>query len=238
VLDYSEKQMDAGIKILVIEDDPVITEFLKTGLGYEGYQVTVTNTGMEGLELIRRDDFHLLILDVVLPDLDGFEVCRRIRSYGSGISVLMLTVKKDVSDRIEGLDSGADDYLTKPFSFDELLARIRALLRRSGHISGSRLLQAGDLRLNTETREVDLAGKQIDLTPTEFKLLELFMQHPRRAYTRETLLNRVLGYDYDGGTNIIDVHISHLRKKIADHEAKIIRTIHRVGYAFYPEEIS
>jgi DNA-binding response OmpR family regulator len=229
--------MDKKADILIIEDDPVITEFLRTGLAYEGYQVSVSNTGKEGQEMIRRDIFNLLILDIMLPDLDGFDVCRRIRSYSSDIPILMLTVKKEVSDRIKGLDSGADDYLTKPFSFDELLARIRALLRRSGHISESKILQLGSIMLNIETMEVSSAGNPIDLTPTEFYLLELFMQHPRKVFTRETLLNRVLGYDYNGGTNIIDVHISHLRRKLGDSKGNLIRTIHRVGYTFYPLEL-
>lgn len=229
--------MDKKANILIIEDDPVITEFLRIGLSYEGYQVSVTNTGKEGYEMIRQDIFDLMILDIMLPDLDGFNICRRVRSFGSDIPILMLTVKKDVSDRIKGLDSGADDYLTKPFSFDELLARIRALLRRSGHISESKIFQSGDIKLNIETLEVHLAGKPINLTPTEFSLLELFIRHPHRVFTRETLLNRVLGYDYDGGTNIIDVHISHLRKKIRDSKASLIRTVHSVGYSFYPAEI-
>jgi len=229
--------MDKKIEILIIEDDPVITEFLKTGLRYEGYQVSVSSMGKEGQEMIRQGIFDLVILDIMLPDIDGFDVCRRVRSYGSDIPILMLTVKKEVSDRIKGLDSGADDYLTKPFNFDEFLARIRALLRRSGHISENKTLQSGDILLNIETLEVSLARNSIDLTPTEFYLLELFMQHPRKVFTRETLLNRVLGYDYDGGTNIIDVHISHLRKKLGDSKGILIRTIHSVGYAFYPIEL-
>ncbi len=229
--------MNKKANILIIEDDPVITEFLSTGLRYEGYQVSVSNTGKEGQKMIRQDTFDLLILDIILPDIDGFDICHRVRSFGSKIPILMLTVKKDVSDRIKGLDSGADDYLTKPFSFDELLARIRALLRRSGHISESQILQTEDIKLNVETFEVRLAGKKINLTPTEFSLLELFMRHPQKVFTRETLLNRVLGYDYDGGTNIIDVHISHLRRKIGDSKASLIRTIHGVGYTFYPADL-
>lgn len=229
--------MDDKANILIIEDDPVITEFLQTGLGYEGYQVSASNAGKEGLNMIRRDVFDLVILDIMLPDISGFDVCRRMRSFGSTLPVLMLTVKKEVSDRIKGLDSGADDYLTKPFSFDELLARIRALLRRSGKISESKKIHSGNISLNNETREVQVAGQLIDLTPTEFALLELFMRHRHRVFTRQTLLNRVLGYDYDGGTNIIDVHISHLRSKLGDTSASLIKTIHGVGYAFYPENL-
>ncbi len=228
--------MDKKANILVIEDDPVITEFLITGLKYEGFKVSVSYTGEKGLKMIKQNIFDLVILDIMLPDINGFDICQRVRSFGYNIPILMLTVKKDVSDRVKGLNSGADDYLTKPFSFDELIARIRALLRRSGHISERKILQSGKIKLNIETHEVHLAEKPINLTPTEFSLLELFMRHPRKVFTRETLLNRVLGYDFDGGTNIIDVHISHLRKKIGDSKASLIRTIHSVGYTFYPEE--
>ena len=214
----------------------MIIEFLSTGLRYEGYEVTSANTGKTGLKALQEGIFDLMILDVMLPDIDGFELCRRIRDRGSDIPILMLTVKKEVSDRVKGLDSGADDYLTKPFSFEELLARIRALLRRSGRISEIKKLRAGDIILDLETREVIRDGKKIDLTPTEFGLLELFMRYPHRVFTRDTLLNRVLGYDYDGGTNIIDVHISHLRNKLDDRPPRLIRTIYGVGYAFHPEE--
>jgi len=228
--------MNDHANMLIIEDDPVITEFLQTGLRYEGYPVSVSHTGKDGLERIRQVFFDLVILDVMLPDIDGFDMCRRIRSFGFNVPILLLTVKKDVSDRVKGLDSGADDYLTKPFSFDELLARIRALLRRSGKTSQSKIIQSGSTILNIETREVHVSEKLIELTPTEFSLLELLVRHPRRVFTRETLLNRVLGYDYDGGTNIIDVHISHLRGKLGDRTASLIKTIHGVGYSFSPEE--
>ncbi len=231
-----ENKKNTEAEILVIEDDPVITEFLSTGLAYEGYSVKATATGSDGLRILLDGSFDLAILDVMLPDIDGFEVCRRLRAVGSSVPVLMLTVKKEIADRVQGLDSGADDYLTKPFSFDELVARIRALLRRSGkHVQSSRLVAAG-IVLDMETRTVTINGKGVELTPTEFSLLKLFMRCPRRAFTRETLLNRVLGYDYDGGTNIIDVHISHLRNKLNDRPPRLIRTIYGVGYAFEPEE--
>ncbi len=228
--------MEEKIKILIIEDDLLIVDFLRTGLQYEGYTVTIAGRGKEGLEMLKNNIFQLLILDVMLPDIDGFSLCRQLREKGLTLPILMLTVRNEVSDRIKGLDSGADDYLTKPFVFDELLARIRALLRRQGKTSASRELVAGDILLNTETREVWNNGNLIDLTPTEFALLVLFMQYPRRVFTRETLLNRVLGYDYEGGSNIIDVHVNHLRKKLSDGAARLIRTVYGVGYAFYPRE--
>ena len=177
----------------------------------------------------------VVVLDIMLPDVDGFEVCRRIRSRGCDVPIFMLTAKKEMENRVKGLDLGADDYLTKPFSFDELLARIRALLRRSGKKSEAVVLSAGDLMLNVETREVTKGGKPVRLTPTEFALLELFMRHPRRVFTRETLLNRVWGYEYVGDTNVVDVHVSHLRSKIGDRPPRLIRTIYGVGYAFYLE---
>jgi DNA-binding response OmpR family regulator len=228
--------MDKKIKILVVEDEPVIAEFLQTGLRYEGYDVTVAREGNTGLAKFRQDTFHVLILDIVLPGMDGFEICRHVRESGSDIPVLMLSVKNEVSDRVKGLDSGADDYLTKPFVFDELLARIRALLRRSGKIPEKKKWHIGLISLDTETREVMWKNQRIDLTPTEFALLELFIEHPRRVFSRETLLNRVLGYDYAGNTNIIDVHVNHLRKKLGDSPPRLIRTVYGVGYSFYPAE--
>ncbi|RLC21787.1 MAG: DNA-binding response regulator, partial [Deltaproteobacteria bacterium] len=163
--------MNNRTKILIIEDDPVITEFLCTGLNYEGYDAAPCETGRSGLEALRRNGFDLVILDIMLPDIDGFDVCRNIRGCGSDVPVLMLSVKKEVSDRVKGLDSGADDYLTKPFSFDELLARIRALLRRRGTPGENKKLQAEGIVLDVETREVGRQGEKIDLTPTEFALL-------------------------------------------------------------------
>ncbi len=228
--------MENKIKILVVEDDPVISTFLQTGLRYEGYAITTFAEGKTVFDKLKQEQFQLLLLDVMLPDTSGFDICRRLRQQGVDIPVLMLTVKDEISDRVKGLDSGADDYLTKPFDFNELLARIRALLRRSGKIRESPKKVAGNITLDTETREIWMSGMPVSLTPTEFSLLELFMQYPHRAFTREILLNRVMGYDYDGGTNIIDVHVNHLRKKLSDSEAQLIRTIYGVGYAFYPAE--
>lgn len=230
--------MQPKAHILIIEDDPVISEFLQTGLRYEGYQVLFSHSGHEGLILAKNQSVDLIILDIMLPDVDGFEICRKIREVGLSMPILMLTVKKEVADRVKGLDSGADDYLTKPFSFDELLARIRALLRRSGQASENKLLSYAGITLNVETREVQIEGTPIELTPTEFSLLELFLRHPRRVFTREILLNRALGYDYDGGTNIIDVHISHLRNKLGKSRSKLIKTVYGVGYSFNPENAS
>ncbi len=224
-----------SICILVIEDEPTIVEFLKTGLSYEGYKVIVALNGKSGLELFKKEKIDFIILDIMLPDVDGFEVCRKIRASDTTVPILMLTAKKDVTDKVKGLDLGADDYLTKPFSFEELLARIRALLRRTGRQVDESELKAANIVLRLDTREVFVDNEPVTLTPIEFSLLKLLMQHPRRVFTREALLNQVWGYDYPADTNVVDVHISHLREKIKDKPPRLIRTYYGIGYAFYPE---
>ena len=231
-----QSQPTSGPRILVIEDEPTIIEFLRTGLAYEGYRVVVAPDGNTGFNYTSREEFDLIILDIMLPDMDGFDICRKLRARGNDVPIIMLTARQEISDRVTGLDLGADDYVTKPFSFAELLARIRAILRRRGARIEPSVLQAADLVLNTETREVTKSGEPIHLTPTEFALLELFMQHPRRVFTRETLLNRIWGYDFAGDTNVVDVHISHLREKINDKPPRMIQTIYGLGYAFHPED--
>ncbi len=223
-------------RILIVEDEPTIIEFLRTGLAYEGYDVIIASDGNAGFNHATRTEFDLIILDIMLPDMDGFEICRRLRVRGNDTPIIMLTARREIADRVAGLDLGADDYVTKPFSFAELLARIRAVLRRRGNRAEPSKLQAAALTLDTETHQVTLEGEPIHLTPTEFALLELFMRHPRRVFTRETLLNRIWGYDFAGDTNVVDVHISHLREKINDKPPRLIRTIYGLGYAFHPED--
>jgi DNA-binding response OmpR family regulator len=225
-----------GPRILVIEDEPTIIEFLRTGLGYEGYQVAIAPDGRTGFDLATSEHYDLIILDLMLPDMDGFDICRKLRERGDDTPIIMLTARQEIADRVAGLDMGADDYITKPFSFDELVARIRVQLRRHDKIGEQHILHAADITLNTETREVTRGGEPITLTPTEFTLLELFMRHPRRVFTRETLLNRVWGYDYAGDANVVDVHISHLREKLRDKPPRLIQTVYGVGYAFHPED--
>jgi DNA-binding response OmpR family regulator len=220
----------------VIEDEPTICEFLRLGLTYEHCEVEIAGDGRAGLALARQHDFDLIILDVMLPGLDGFEVCRQLRESGDATPIIMLTARKDVPDRVTGLNLGADDYVTKPFSFDELLARMRAVLRRRGHPVEPPVLRALDLTLKPETHEAYQADALLDLTPIEFALLELLMRHPRRVFTRETLLNRVWGYDYVGDTNVVDVHVGHLRDKIGDRARRLIRTVYGVGYSFRPDD--
>lgn len=229
-------------KVLVIDDAENIVEFVKLGLKYEGFQVEAASNGSEGLAAAQRLDPALVILDLMLPDMDGLEVCRRLRSNPTtqDVPILMLTAKDEVRDRITGLDSGADDYLTKPFSFDELMARIRAVLRRqrrsggeqSGEAAHNQILQFGDLQLDTGTHEVTRAGRPIELTATEYNLLHLFMSHPRQVLDRQTILNRVWGYDFLGETNIIEVYVRYLREKIEDSPStpRLIQTVRGVGY--------
>ena len=221
--------------ILVIEDEPTIIEFLRVGLTYERWTVSVADTGPEGLALAREQAFDLIILDVMLPELDGFEIIRRLRQAGRETPVIMLTARKEIVDRVTGLQLGADDYLTKPFSFDELLARIQAVLRRQGRAPEPTRFAAGDLVLDLDAHETRQGGVLLELTWTEYALLEFFMREPNRAFTRETLLNRVWGYDYAGDTNVVDVHISHLRDKLGDQDRRLIQTIYGVGYAFRPD---
>ncbi len=233
--------MNEKIRILIVEDEPTILEFLKTGLSYEGYAITIAGDGKRAREYILKEEKNpsekadLIILDLMLPDTDGLSICKYLRERGDKRPIIILTAKTSTEDKITGLDTGADDYITKPFSFDELLARIRVQLRRIGKSTNKIELQSGNITLNTETKEVTHHGIPLHLTPTEFSLLELFMQHPKRVFSRETLLNRIFGYEYPAETNIIDVHISHLREKLGDKPPKLIRTIYGSGYAFYPE---
>ena len=228
------------ITVLVIDDDNNITELIRLGLKYEGFQVESSDSGADGLIAAQRLDPSLIILDILLPDLDGLEVLNRLRSNPTtrDIPILMLTSKDDVRDRVTGLQQGADDYLAKPFDFDELVARIRAVLRRARHSSGeasdggAQILTFEDLQLNTATHEVTRGGRLIDLTSTEYNLLLLFMSHPRQVLDRLTILNRVWGYDFMGETNIIEVYVRYLREKIEDTPSspRLIQTIRGSGY--------
>ncbi len=221
-------------RVLLVEDDLTLREILKVGLDYEGFAVETVENGRKALEQIKTSPPDLLILDLMLPDIDGFEVCRKVRQWGLELPILILTARKEVQDRVKGLDLGADDYLVKPFDFEELLARLRALLRRYKK-TNPKVLEAGPLLLNPETREVFYQGQPVSLTPTEFRLLELFLRHPRRVFSKQELLHRVWGYEY-ADPNLVDVHISRLRKKLGDRPPRLIRTHYGAGYAFHPEK--
>ncbi len=216
-------------QILVIEDDERILQLLHRGLVYEGYRVTTAMDGLKGLALARDNPPDLVILDWMIPGLDGLEVCKRLRAADE-VPILMLTAKDGVSDRVIGLDAGADDYLVKPFEFEELLARIRALLRRA-RAEAPKVLSFADLRLETGTRQAFRGDRSIDLTAKEYELLELFLLHPRQVLTREVIFDRVWEYDFGGESNIIEVYVRYLRQKTeAGGEPRLIHTIRSVGY--------
>ena len=222
---------------LVIDDEESIVDLIKLGLKYEGFEVVAASDGDEGIAAAQRTNPVFIILDRMLPDMDGLEVCRRLRSHPTtvDIPILLLTAKDEVGSRVEGLNTGADDYLTKPFSFEELVARIRAILRRMNHSAmaeNSQVLSVGDIELNMATHEVTRAGQLIDLTVTEYNLLHLFMSHVGQVLDRQTILNQVWGYDFLGETNIIEVYVRYLREKIEDSPSspRYIQTIRGVGY--------
>lgn len=215
--------------ILIIEDDQGILKFLKRGLSYEGYEVLVAEDGETGLETAREEEPELVVLDIMLPGMDGLEVCRRLRN-DSEIPILMLTAKDQTSDRVTGLDMGADDYMVKPFEFRELLARIRALLRRTNPPQDKQL-DFDDLTLDRGTRRAYRGERVISLTAKEYELLELFMEHPRQVLTREVIYDRVWGYNFGGQSNIIEVYVRYLRQKLEkEDEPRLIHTLRGVGY--------
>jgi len=222
------------IRILAVDDEPNIVEFLRVGLGYEGFQVETEMEGRAALERVRQESFDLVILDVMLPGLDGFEICKRIRA-NSRVPILMLTARDEVTDRVTGLDTGADDYLVKPFSFAELLARIRAILRRRGVTQEHTILRSADIELDRDAHTVTRAGNPITLTAKEFELLEFFLMHPRQVFRRDVILDRVWGYDFAGDTNLVDVHIGHLRDKLDDRPTRLLHTVRGVGYVWREE---
>lgn len=217
-------------QVLVIEDETNIAQFLERGLIYEGYRVDVAYDGQSGLTMARDNPPDMVILDWMLPGIDGLEVCRRLRA-ASEVPILMLTAKDAVNDRVSGLDAGADDYLVKPFSFEELLARVRALLRRSNTTSRPEILRFADLTLDTGTHRAMRGERAIDLTAKEYELLELFMRNPRQVLTRDVIFDRVWGYDFGGESNIIEVYVRYLRQKTeAESEERLIHTVRGVGY--------
>jgi two-component system response regulator MprA len=221
------------MKILVVDDERAVRESLRRALELEGYEIELAADGSEALyRLEGTGEPDVMILDVLMPGVDGLEVCRRIRGTGSKLPVLMLTARTEVEDRVAGLDAGADDYVTKPFALEELLARVRALLRRTSDEEGGDVLRFADLELDPSTREVTRAGRPIELTRTEFSLLELFMRNPRQVLTRTIIFERVWGYDFGYASNSLDVYIGYLRRKTeADGEPRLIQTVRGVGYA-------
>ena len=218
-------------RILVVDDDPKVLSLMDRGLAFEGYAVDVAADGHTALEIARDRPPHLVILDVMLPGIDGVEVCRRLRANADDVAILMLTGRASVPARVEGLDAGADDYLVKPFAFDELLARIRALLRRLMPPE-QEVLEFEDLVVVPSTRDVTRDGAPVDLTTREFELLEFFMRHPRQVLPRDLIFARVWGFDFMGESNVIDVHVMRLRDKLETGErGRLIHTIRGAGYS-------
>ena len=218
-------------RILIVEDEKSIARVLELELTYEGYETGVSHTGADGLIKFREKPWDLVLLDLMLPEIHGLDVLKRIRASDPVIPVILLTAKNDVKDKVAGLDLGANDYVTKPFEIEEVLARIRAFLRLTTGSGNSSLHRFGELELNESTREVSRAGRQVELTPREFDLLLYFLRNPLQVLSREQVLNAVWGYDYYGDTNVIDVYIRYLRKKVDAGEAvTYIQTVRGIGY--------
>jgi DNA-binding response OmpR family regulator len=219
-------------RILIVEDEDRISSFLGKGLRANGYSTSVARNGEEALTLVRTGEFDLMVLDLGLPDIDGLEVLQRIRARDRSIPVVVLTARDAVPDRISGLEGGADDYVTKPFSFEELLARIRVRLRADRGPEKT-VLQVGDAVLDLRTRRLTVGSQTAELSAREFSMAELFFRHPDQVLTREQLLSNVWGYDFDPGSNVVDVYVGYLRRKLGKGR---IRTVRGMGYRLKPDE--
>ncbi|WP_063747814.1 MULTISPECIES: response regulator transcription factor [Actinomadura] len=225
-------------RILVVDDEPAVRESLSSSLEFEGYRVAGAADGVMALDQVEKEAPDLVVLDVLMPRMDGLTTCRRLRALGATMPVLMLTARDMVGDRVTGLDAGADDYLAKPFELDELLARVRALLRRAamntaaaGDGEAEDVLAFDDLRMDTLTREVTRAGRPVELTRTEYMLLEMFLAHPRQVLTREQILETVWGFDFEPASNSLDVYVMYLRRKTeAGGLPRLVHTVRGVGY--------
>ena len=225
------------MKILVVDDEQAVRESLRRSLRFNGYEVLTANDGLEAVETVRAENPELLILDIMMPNMDGLEVCRTLRSEGWDRPILVLTARDGVSDRVSGLDAGADDYLPKPFALEELLARVRSLVRRASADSIAAeapvesKLSFEDLALDADTREVSRGGRAISLTRTEFALLQLLMENPRKVLSRSKILEEVWGYDFPTSGNALEVYIGYLRKKTeGEGDTRLIHTVRGVGY--------
>ena len=225
-----------AIRILAVDDESSLTELLSMAMRYEGWQVSTAASGSEAVKAAREVRPDAIVLDMMLPDFDGLEVMRRVRAEDPDVPVIFLTAKDAVADRISGLTAGGDDYVTKPFSLEEVIARLRALLRRSGAATGrsESLLVVGDLTLDEDSHEVTRAGDAIQLTATEFELLRYLMRNPRRVLSKAQILDRVWNYDFGGQANVVELYISYLRKKIDANRAPMIHTMRGAGYVLRP----
>jgi two-component system, OmpR family, response regulator len=227
------------VRVLVVDDEPLLSDLLAMALRYEGWEVRAAATGNAAVSAARQFRPDVVVLDVMLPDIDGMEVLRRLRGHRPDVPVLFLTARDAVEDRIAGLTAGGDDYVTKPFSLEEVVARLRALLRRSGLATATRedsTLVVGDLTLDEDSREVRRAGTAIALTATEFELLRFLMRNPRRVLSKAQILDRVWNYDFGGQANVVELYVSYLRKKIDAGRAPMIHTMRGAGYVLKPAE--
>ena len=218
--------------ILVVDDDTRITELLRRILAYEGYSIAIVASGDKALARILEHAPDLIILDIMLPGIDGLEVARRLRAAGNNVPILVLTARDAIADRVKGLETGADDYLVKPFAPEELLARVKAMLRRN-QTERHEVLHYADVELDTGTRIAHRGGREIELSPTEYELLTLFLRRPRQVLTRDMILDRVWGLDFEGSSNVMEVYVGYLRAKLeANGEPRLIHTVRGVGYVF------
>ena len=224
------------IRVLSVDDEPSLTELLSMAMRYEGWEVSTANSGTQAVKVAREVRPDAIVLDMMLPDFDGLEVMRRIRTEQPNVPVIFLTAKDAVADRIGGLTAGGDDYVTKPFSLEEVIARLRALLRRSGAttLESDSLLTVGDLTLDEDSHEVTRGGDEINLTATEFELLRYLMRNPKRVLSKAQILDRVWNYDFGGQANVVELYISYLRKKIDHDRAPMIHTMRGAGYVLRP----
>ena len=224
------------IRVLSVDDEPSLTELLSMAMRYEGWEVSTANSGTQAVKVAREVRPDAIVLDMMLPDFDGLEVMRRIRTEQPNVPVIFLTAKDAVADRIGGLTAGGDDYVTKPFSLEEVIARLRALLRRSGATTpeSDSLLTVGDLTLDEDSHEVTRGGDEINLTATEFELLRYLMRNPKRGLSKAQILDRVWNYDFGGQANVVELYISYLRKKIDHDRAPMIHTMRGAGYVLRP----
>ncbi|OPF80379.1 DNA-binding response regulator [Streptomyces antioxidans] len=235
---------DQPARILIVDDEPAVREALRRSLVFEGYATETAVDGLDALDKVGSYDPELIVLDVLMPRMDGLTAARRLRATGVTLPILMLTARDTVGDRVTGLDAGADDYLVKPFELDELLARIRALLRRTSYAAQQGapppegdVLAFGDLRMDLTTREVARGGRRVELTRTEFTLLEMFLAHPRQVLTREQILKAVWGFDFEPSSNSLDVYVMYLRRKTeAGGEPRLVHTVRGVGYVLRSAE--
>ena len=224
------------MRVLVVEDEPGIAQFIRQGLSESGYAVDLALDGQTGLDYARCANYDIMVLDIMLPGMDGLQLLKELRSKSQKTPVLLLTIRDTVEDRVKGLDAGADDYLVKPFAFDELLARMRALLRRPP-LQIDTILQVGDLEMNIAQHEVRRAGQLISLSPREFTLLEYLIRHPRQVLTRSQIIEHNWNFEFEGDSNVVDVYIGYLRRKLDNGFAyPLIRTIRGVGYQLSAEE--